>query len=239
MEPKITRIGKYSIIYFNKKEFKTLKQEIFKEEIYSIDFPENVQENKNKPINIIDAGAYIGLSTLYFKEKFPKSKISCFEPNPNVFPLLEENIFCNNLKNVKAFNIALGKKISKRKLYVDNSGYAAFSTASFRKDAWNGKQKSTPIDVKTEPLSKYIQGRVDLLKLDIEGCELEVLRELNERNSFTKIQNLFVEYHPQKGQNINNLLDILKRNNFRLEFFKEGKQLKEPKEDLILIVAKK
>jgi FkbM family methyltransferase len=239
MESKITQIGKYSITYFNKKELKILKNEIFKEEIYSIDLTKNKEGNTSKPINIIDAGAYIGLSTLYFKQKFPKSNIVCFEPNPNIFPLLEENIFCNNLKNVKAFNIALGKNYSERNLYIDSSGHGAFSTASFRKDAWNGKQKSISIDIKTEPLSKYIEKRVDILKLDIEGCELEVLRELDESNSFANIQNLLVEYHPQKGQNINNILSILRENNFKLEFFKDGKTLREPKEDLILVVAKK
>jgi FkbM family methyltransferase len=246
MEPKITQTGKYSVTYFNKKELRTLNEEIFKEEIYSIDLLGNKEKvrkvskrDRNKPLNIIDAGAYIGLSTLYFKKRFPNSKISCFEPNPNVFPLLEENILCNDIKNVKLFNVALGKKPSERKLYIDNSGYGAFSTASFRKDAWNGKQKTIPIKVKTEPLSKYIKDRVDILKLDIEGCELEVLRELDEKNSFRKIQNLFIEYHPQKNQNINNVLDILKRNKFHLEFLKEGKQLKEPLEGLILIVAKK
>jgi FkbM family methyltransferase len=235
MVPKIANIGKYKVTYFNKVEFQILKKEIFQQEIYSI----SLEKNNSKTLKILDVGAHIGLATLYFKKIYPNSHITCFEPNPNIFPLLEENIFCNNLKNVKAFNIAIGKDSSERKLYIDSSGYGAFSTASFRKDAWNRKQKSTPIEVKTELLSKYIKSRVDLFKLDVEGAELEILKELDSKNSFDNIQNMLIEYHPQEGQNINNLLEILKRNSFKLEYKKEGQTLNKPVEDLILVVAKK
>lgn len=235
MTPKIANISKYKVTYFNKPELQTLKEEIFQNEIYSID----LKSKKGNIVNILDVGSHIGLSVLYFKQQHPNSKIICFEPNPNVFPLLEENIFCNNLTDVTAFNIALGKDSSRRNLHVDSSGYGAFSTSSFRKDAWNGKQKSRVIKVKTEPLSKYINGVVDLVKLDIEGVELEILKELDESKSFTNIKNIIVEYHPCKGQNIGNLLKLLKRNQFQLEYFQDGKRLQKPIEDLILVVAKK
>jgi FkbM family methyltransferase len=235
MEPKTTKIGKYTITFFNKEELKNLKEEIFKNEIYSI----NLNKPKKKLLNIFDVGAHIGLATLYFKNKFPNSRISCFEPNPNIFPLLEENIFYNNLKNIKTFNIALGNKSQKRKFYIDNSGYGAFSTASFKKDAWNGKQKSIPIKVRTQPLSKYIKSKVDLLKLDVEGIELEILKDLEENKRLEKIQNIIVEYHPVKGHKINNLLKILRRNGFNLRYSQDNKTLQEPREELILIVAKK
>ncbi len=235
MTPKIANIGKYKVTYFNKPELQTLKKEIFQDEIYSID----LKCKKENTINILDVGSHIGLSVLYFKAQYPNSKIICFEPNPNVFPLLEENIFYNNLTNVTILNIALGKNSSKRNLHIDSSGYGAFSTASFRKNAWNGKQKSRVIEVKTEPLSKYIKKTVDLVKLDVEGVELEILKELDESDCFKNIKNMFIEYHPSKGQNIENLLKILKRNSFRLEYFQDGDKLQEPSEELILVIAKK
>jgi FkbM family methyltransferase len=235
MDSNIEKVGKYSVSYFNKIEFRNLKKEIFKEEIYNLD----INKDKSESLNIIDVGAYIGLSILYFKSRYPNANITAFEPNPNVFPLLEENIEYNNIKNVKLHNIAIGKESGKRELYVESSGFAAFSTASFRKDAWNGKQKSRPIVVKTEPLSKYIDKKVDLLKIDTEGTEYEIIKELDDSGSFSKIENLLVEYHPSKNSKLQNLEKILKRNGYEVSYKQDGKELEEATEELILIVAKK
>ncbi len=97
MDSNIEKVGKYSISYFNKIEFRNLKNEIFKEEIYNLD----IDDGKTKELNIIDVGAYIGLSILYFKSRYRNARITAFEPNPNVFPLLEENLEYNKIKNVQ------------------------------------------------------------------------------------------------------------------------------------------
>jgi len=235
MDSNIEKVGKYSVSYFNKIEFRNLKKEIFKEEIYNLD----INKDKSENLNIIDVGAYIGLSILYFKSRYSNAHITAFEPNPNIFPLLEENIEYNKIKNVKLHNIAIGKDTGNRELYIESSGFAAFSTASFRKDAWNGKQKSRPIVVKTEPLSKYIVEKVALLKIDTEGTEYEIIKELDDSGSFSKIENLLVEYHPSKNSKLQNLVKILRKNGYDISYRRDGKKLKEATEELILIVAKK
>lgn len=235
MDLNIEKIGKYSVSYFNKIEFRNLKKEIFKEETYHLD----LDIDRTDEPNIIDVGAYIGLSILYFKACYPNAHITAFEPNPNIFPLLEENIEYNNIKNVQLHNIAIGKDTRERDLYIESSGFAAFSTASFRKDAWNGKQKSRSIIVQTEPLSKYIKKKVDLLKVDTEGAEYEILKELDESGSFSAIENLLVEYHPSPRSKLQNLEKILKKNGYDVSYRQDGKDLVEAKEGLILIVAKK
>lgn len=235
MHTETTSIGKYKVIYLNKGEFKTLKEEIFLNEIYSID----IGKNRKEKVNILDVGAHIGLSTLYFKLQYPNSNIVCFEPNPFTFSLLKENIFTNSLKNVEIHNIAVAKNSFEKEFFIDSSGRNAFSTGSFRKDAWNGTQKSKSIKVKTEPLSKYIKNEIDLIKLDVEGVEREILKELEKQNCFKNIRNMIIEYHPTNGQRIKNILKILRRNSFTLDFYQDHRQLHEPREDLILIVAKK
>jgi len=235
MDSNIAKIGKYSVSYFNKIEFRNLKNEIFKEEIYTTD----LKSNDSEELNIIDVGAYIGLSILYFKSHYPNAHIIAFEPNPNIFPLLEENVEYNNIKNVKLHNVAIGKRSEKRRLYIETSGFAAFSTASFRKDAWNGKQRSRPIIVQTEPLSKYINKKVDILKIDTEGTEHEIIKELDVSGSFSKVENLLVEYHPSKNSKLQNLEKILRKNGYDISYRQDGRELEEPKGELILIVAKK
>jgi FkbM family methyltransferase len=232
MIPKVRKIGQFTVTYFNKEELKNLENEIFKNEIYSINL------NSDNPV-IFDLGAHIGLSTLYFKSLYPKSTITCFEPNPNITPLLEENISLNNIGNIKIEEVALGKKDSKKDFYIDSSGYGAFSTASFKKDAWDGSQKSRSIEVKVERLSKYIDRKINLLKMDIEGAEKNVLEELEETDSLRKIENIIIEYHPIKNHKVGKIVNLLEKNSFVLEYRKDGKILKTPQEDLILIVAKK
>ena len=232
MIPQVSKVGKLKVTHLNRKEFLTLKDEIFNKEIYKIDL------KKDNPV-IFDLGAHIGLATLYFKSIYPKAYITCFEPNPNVIAILKENILMNNLSNIKIKEIALGKKDCKRELYIDSSGYGAFSTGSFRKNAWDGSQKSKSIVVVVEKLSKYVDSEIDLVKMDIEGNEKEVLKELDLSGCFRMINNLIIEYHPIKNHKIGEIVYLLEKNNFTLEFRKEGGVMKKPSEDLILVVAKK
>jgi len=235
MDSYIEKIGKFSVSYFNKIEFRNLKKEIFKDKIYRLE----IDKEQTEKLNIIDVGAYIGLSVLYFKSRYPNAHITAFEPNPNIFPLLEENIEYNNIKNVKLHNVAIGERSEKRKLYIETSGFMAFSTASFKKDAWNGKQKSRPIIIQTETLSKYINKKVDILKIDVEGAEYEILKELGDKGSFSKIENLLVEYHPASMSKLQNLEKILRKNGYVISYRQDGKELKEGKEELILVIAQK
>lgn len=197
--------------YTNKEEFYILKDEIFNKEVYNVDLTPKAGDYT--PV-IFDLGAHIGLSILYFKIKYPNSKIVAFEPNSNLFPILQENVECNNLANVELHNIALGSKDEVRTFYIDNSGNDAFSTGSFRKDAWDETQKTTEINVKCEKLSKYIVEDVDILKMDIEGAETEVLKELIEADKLKEIKNILIEYHPVDNGNSKNIVKLLNENGF-------------------------
>lgn len=227
---KTSKLKGYSILYPNEKEFKILQKEIFNQEIYDIDL------KTDSPI-IFDIGAYIGLSAIYFKDKYPNAQIKAFEPNPNVFHILEDNIYGNGLQNIELFNIAIDKKETTKDLYIDATGQDCFSTASFKKNAWNGEQKSLPIKIQTKPLSEYITDRIDLIKIDTEGNEIQILEEIEDK--LTLVENLIIEYHPNKKTRVTDLTKILERNNFLLEFILEGKAIQEPIEELLIIKATK
>ena len=216
MEPKVAKFDRYLLTYFNKEELNILLNEIFNKKVYDIDL------GKTTPV-IFDVGAHIGLATIFFNQKYPLARITAFEPNPNIFPLLEENTYYNNIQNVTLHNIALGKTPSKRTLFIDSTN-GGFSTASFSKDAWDGSQKSIGIEVITEPLSKYIVTPIDLLKMDVEGTEQEIIEELNESGKIKDIKNIIIEFHPTEKQNIEIIKDILKRNNFIIEIREESKE---------------
>lgn len=213
MQTIFSEIQGYEIGYTNKEEFNILKDEIFNKEIYDVDLD---LDTKNSSPIIFDLGAHIGLSILYFKIKYPNSKIVAFEPNSNIFPILQENIECNNLKYIELHNIALGNAEETRSFYIDNSGNDSFSTGSFNKDAWNGTQSTIKINVKCEKISKYVTQDVDIFKMDIEGAETEVLKELLEANKLKYIKNILIEYHPVNNGNVKNVVKLLENNGFEV-----------------------
>lgn len=216
MEPKVAKFEKYLLTYFNKVELNILLDEIFKKKIYDIDL------ETTTPI-IFDVGAHIGLATIFFNQKYPLARITAFEPNPNTFPLLEENTYFNNIHNVTLRNVALGKISSKRTLFIDSSNAGGFSTASFLKNAWDGTQESIGIEVVTEPLSKYISSPIDLVKIDVEGTEQEIIEELEESGKIVNIRNIIIEFHPTEKQDIEKIKSILQKNGFTIEIREDKK----------------
>src|SRR5437773_1931564 len=97
---KTRKIDGISFSFLNEKEFEFLYHEIFKVEEWRF-------TAKTPSPFIIDCGAHIGISVLYFKKLYPRAKIAAFEPNPDTFKLLELNIRQNNLSDVKLVNAAI------------------------------------------------------------------------------------------------------------------------------------
>jgi len=65
--------------------FVLMYRDIFEQHSYRF------RTNEQKPY-IIDGGANVGLSVLYFKELYPRSQIVAFEPDDDIFSVLERNI---------------------------------------------------------------------------------------------------------------------------------------------------
>jgi FkbM family methyltransferase len=224
-----SKISKYTVTYFNEQEFHSLKREIFTNNSYYF-------ESTNPNPLILDIGAYIGLSIIYFKQLYPNSQIIAFEPNSVAFKILEENIFNNNLKDIELHNTAIHKKDGFKEMYIDNTGMDRYSVASFNKDAWNREVQSDKIEVKIERLHKYLNKDIDLLKLDVEGSEQAILKDI--AKYFNRIKNIILEYHPTPNQNIDNILKLLNKK-YDIEIFEEGKQINKniPNDKLLTVKA--
>ncbi|MDR0463328.1 MAG: FkbM family methyltransferase [Pseudomonadales bacterium] len=204
-------IGKQIINYEQKEEVFDLKREIFTHHLY---YFETEREN---PI-IIDAGAHIGLATLYFKNLYPSAKIIAFEPNPKLFELLKSNIEANNLDQVEIHQIALSKHQGKAKFFYDGTDWQWHSVGSFLPGTWDKTQKNqSEISVDTDRLGNFTSTLpyIDLLKLDIEGAEMSILLGLGQELS--KIDNIIMEFHPHPGQNLTQLMAFLKKRGFTAE----------------------
>ncbi len=121
---------------------------------------------------VADVGANIGTFSIPLSRK--AKEVLAFEPVPENVKWLEENIRANNVKNIVVFPIALGDKNAEVKMISHND--KEFSNFSMREG--KGTQVGT--------LDSIVQ-RVDVLKIDVEGCEPAVLRGA---------ENIIRQYHP-------------------------------------------
>lgn len=198
------------IEYQQEEEFRDLKREILDGGIYWF------ESERLDPV-IIDAGAHIGLATIYFKWLYPEAKITAFEPNPELFKLLERNVNENKLTNVTLVPAALSKHRGTASLWVDATDWKWWSVGSLKPGAWNGEQKDQKeIVVETVKLYDFVQkmDRVDLLKMDIEGAESQVIRGLREQ--LDKVTELIFEFHPTVSGNLAELKAFLEKRGFQV-----------------------
>jgi len=120
-------------------------EDIFENGIY------NFIADRENPY-IIDCGANIGLSLLYFKKLYPNSMITAFEADPMIFEIYKRNINNFYLKNIFLYNYALW----------EYDGIIFFKTEGGDSgcvvDEYSNSHK---ISVKAVKLSEYIIAPVD------------------------------------------------------------------------------
>ncbi|NWJ53349.1 MAG: FkbM family methyltransferase, partial [Bacteroidetes bacterium] len=157
--------------------------DFFHNEIYYF----RISENKN-PL-IIDAGANIGLAIVYWKSIYPNAKIIGFEPDSDVFKVLKKNV--SRYQDVEIHNYGLYHSETSLPFMSEgaDSGSLIFGNDSTR-------TPNKVIDVKK--LSPFLENKVALLKIDIEGAEYEVLKESS--SMLKNVEKIFVEYHSFIGQ---------------------------------------
>jgi len=206
----------FQVYFQNRQEFRQLAREIFTEHCYYLEL------DTHDPF-IIDAGAHIGLATLYFKSIFPNSHILSIEPLPQNLSLLEKNLFENQIKNVDVLPVALASQSGEVTLHIDNTNSNWHSTASLFQGAWNRSQTTQEVTVTAVTLASLLTKPVDILKLDIEASEVDVI--VSAGKSLRLVKHLLIEHHPRDFRSISPLLDQLESQGFSYEIFKNGYQV--------------
>ena len=173
--------------------------EIIKERIYDFNC------DSSKPL-IIDCGANMGLSVYFFAKTFPGARIMAFEPEEEIYNILEKNVQTQGLHNVALY---------KKAVWDEKTTLSFYSDKGMGGSVVNVYKKQEPKKIETVVLADYLVSKVDFLKLDIEGAEYRVLKNCGPL--LRNVQNLFVEYHSfvNEEQHLDDLLKLLKEAGFR------------------------
>ncbi|KAK4499420.1 hypothetical protein PRZ48_009934 [Zasmidium cellare] len=211
-------------------ETQFIYKEIFEDRAYDIaELPEDAF--------IIDAGANVGMFTLYFKKKYPSSTILAFEPAPETFAALSENIKLHQLKGVELHECALGAEDGTQTftfypivpgnstLVPEEKELVTKMFHDLNDEFWNAAGKmydvAQKVPVQVRRLSGFLNGRkdlkrIDLLKIDIEGVELEVLNSLEEEH-WAMVENVVVEICDLREGRLDALESLLESKGFHVK----------------------
>lgn len=122
--------------------------------------------------NIIDAGAFVGDSSVYFSRRAGASgKVYAFEIFPDSVRCGMENMQRNGADNVEYFNCAISEKEGTATL-VSNENCASISRIVFD----DGKVSGMPIKVTSIDAFRKEHGPINFIKADIEGSEMAMLK---------------------------------------------------------------
>ncbi len=135
-------------------------EQIFIEEEYHHDF-------QYEPKTIIDAGANIGLSAIYYAKKYPNAKIIALEPESDNFSFLKKNTI--SYKNIIPLKKGLWYKDAYLKIVNPDGRNFAFYLEEAEEE--NFDIEAVTID---GLMKQYHFNHIDILKIDIEGSEKEV-----------------------------------------------------------------
>jgi FkbM family methyltransferase len=151
---------------------------------------------------ILDVGANIGLATLYWKRRFPQARITAFEPDPTLVDILAGNLAAAAIDDVEVISAA---------------AWTTEGTLTFqRQGAGGGRLGPSDDTVEARRLLDVLDTPIDLLKMDIEGAEVEVLSDC--APALSNVARLFVEFHSfiDAPQRFDELITILGSSGYRM-----------------------
>lgn len=180
-----------------------------------------INKNYNPKGLFVDVGANIGLMSVFTASAFKNGNIIAIEAHPVTANILKRNIEINSLSNIVIKEIALGNEVGETQIFENwqvNRGGASLVVH-------DENSKSYP--VKIEKLDNIITDTVSIIKIDVEGLELDVLKGAS--NTILKCKPiLIVEISDQRTSTLspsNEIVDFINEFGFyKLYKLKGGKE---------------
>lgn len=166
---------------------------------------------------VVDIGSHIGDFSI-FSNLLGASKVYAYEPDPDTFKLLKNNIFNNHIKNIKAINLAVTNKIDKQNFYksLEDGGNSIYDIL----------HTNNSILIKTTTIDEIMRNkklkRIDFLKIDCEGSEGLIFKSISIKTLKT-INKISMEYHDNvSSMNHIQIIKKLKLAGFKTKLLKTG-----------------
>lgn len=158
---------------------------------------------------VIDVGAHIGSYTIKVGRTVgPEGKVIAIEPHPVNYEALLQNVAINRLSNVIPVRVCLCNTLGYMKLYLASS-----SDRHSIVHQKSNQYMEVPSFTLDELLKRLDISHVDIIKIDVEGAELDVLK--GSEQSLKKIEKIIVStYH--YADEVHEIAEYLMKQGFRI-----------------------
>jgi FkbM family methyltransferase len=181
---------------------------------------------------IIDVGANVGYTARFFAQAVGRTgAVHAFEPNPVIYPLLKQNVA--SLEQISVYNLGLSSSNDELPLFLagNNHGVACFSekypaTHLAYREGEPMRTVNAKVVIGDDFLKRKGIDHVDVIKIDVEGWELNVLSGLAQTISASRDLTLLCEFNPRAqecaGRGPTDLIDWLVNRQFSLAYPCDG-----------------
>lgn len=178
---------------------------------------------------IFDIGANIGQSAMLMMYNNPE-KVVLVDPNPRALSMASENLICNNLGHKAIFYTGFVSESPGNEIdfYTLGFGAAGSKFKSFAKTANKFKSHYKVSTLSIDQISEECKIIPDLIKIDVEGAEIDALNGSTEVAKHLKTR-FFVEIHSGEElpivENTSKILDWCKNNLYQAIYLTNMKPL--------------
>ena len=211
-----------------------LKKALYEDDIHQLALKLLINEPSGM---VLDIGANLGTFCIPLARKIPKLKFHAFEPQRIINYQLCANVVINGLDNVYTYELALSNEDTDVELampdYAKETNIGAFSIdAEVRKNEYECATVNTTDKIQLIPLDMMLFDNIKLIKIDVEGHELEVLKggiETIKANNYPPIIFEAWTWKPWYQEKRKSLLDYLKGHGYEIQQLGENNLAKHPK----------
>lgn len=187
-------LNKYDFFMFLD-PFSHLGKILTDDELYEKDTCYMINKYIKKNSIFFDIGANEGFFSVVASKKIITGKIYCFEPQKNLLKIIEKNLLKNNFKNFFLLDFGIGESeyFTNLNVFQDtNTGASSILKKHFL------NTKKTKIKIKS--LDHFVSeerlyDQIDLVKIDIEGYEIQAIKGMENLLKEKKINTLLIDYH--------------------------------------------
>lgn len=182
---------------------------------------------------VYDIGGWEGVFTLFFARRVgEKGTVITFEPHPENYQRILENVRLNEFHNVQVRPLALGEGHYQTALVLERPLTGTGTIAEEAKAQVEQKQGARVFQVQVDSLDHQVEAynlpMPDLVKIDVEGMELAILKGMTDLVIRTKPQ-LFIEVHristEAKGRNARDVVRWLADHDYSINHIENGQKL--------------
>ncbi|WP_432969474.1 FkbM family methyltransferase [Dactylosporangium sp. CA-233914] len=209
----------------SERDARFIYQEIFRHETYSL------AGLPDAPV-VVDVGANVGLFSLYTKQVRPKARVLAFEPAPENLEAMRLNVELHDVTDVTVHECGLGSRTGEATFtyYPNLPGNSTFTpqdkamakdlmAARIGRESTEQLYTPTELVVRVERLSRVLAEHhpdvdtVDLLKIDVEGTELDVLLGIDDAD-WPKVRAVELEVQDTAGSRLADIETLLRDQGF-------------------------